>query len=83
MTTQEQVNALQADLLAAETAINTVMQAIIDAASLDSAVTPQNFHKLVAGQNVTQAGMAMFHEFAAKCSIDAGITPLSGGGPKN
>lgn len=82
MVTQDQVNALQADLLAAEAALKAAQQAILDCSAAEPAVGPGNYQKLSAGMTVTLAGMKLFHDAAAACSLDAGITPLSGGGPK-
>jgi len=83
MATQEQVNALQADLLAAEAAYKAAAQAIVDAASAEGGVTTAHFHKLVSGQTVAKAGMKLFHDAALVASGDVGITPNSGGGPKD
>lgn len=83
MVTQEQVDSFQAALLAWEAEGKALMQSIIDAASVESAITPAHFHKMVAGQTVVKAGMKLFHDAALVASGDVGITPNSGGTGKD
>lgn len=82
MATQQQVDALQADLLAAETAMKNAMQNILDAANADPGCTPKHLKLLKISAGAVKDATGMFHAAAELCSIDGGVQPLSGGQPK-
>ena len=83
MATQEQVDSFQAALLAWEAEGKTLMQAIMDAATNESAVTPAHFEKMKAGAIVARAGLRLFLDAAFVAAQDAGVQPLSGGQDKD
>lgn len=76
MATQEQVNELQANLLAAETAYRQASLAIMTAAGNESSPLAD---ALSATRNNVKSGMKTFHDLAAIASTMAGITPQSVG----
>lgn len=83
MATQEQVNGLQAQLLAGEAAYKTAMQDCLDAANADPGVTAKNLKLARLMFLATKQAMSAAHEALALCANDGGVEPLSGGQDKD
>lgn len=83
MATQEQVNALQADLLAAEAAMKAAVQSIRDAANAEAEIPQHYLTMLRVSAETLRHTMGMFHNAAELCCVSTGIQPLSGGQDKD
>ena len=83
MATQEQVNGLQAQLQAAESAMRTALDDIVSAALNDPAISERHLKLLRISRSAIKDSLGMFHAAATLCSLDGGVEPNSGGQDKD